>query len=111
METEKTMQSAIDLTLDMQIKGNPALASYKDVMKKFFTKHMSYASLKNDLIDIYAKEFTEPELKELVVFYRTPIGKKLVQKTPTLTKKAMELGQRRVQDNLEELKAMIGGKK
>ncbi len=105
--TDKTMQSAIDTMLDAQIKANRSLAPVKDVMKKFLTKHLSFESLKEELIDLHVKEFTEDELKEVAAFYRTPTGKKFISKQPVMMQKGAEMGMRRVQENTAELQTMI----
>jgi hypothetical protein len=107
MGTEKSLAASIDTTLDLQVKARPALARFKGVMKKFLHKHMSYDSLKADLVKMYTQEFTESEQKELTKFYQTPAGKKFARMMPVLMKKGAELGQRRVQENLDELKKMI----
>jgi hypothetical protein len=104
------MGAAIDQMLAMQIKQNPAIAPYETEMKSFLKKYMSWAGLKDDMIKIYADEFTEAELGELSAFYQTPLGKKTLQKMPTLMAKGAELGQRRVQEHLPELTAAISEK-
>ena len=38
-------------------------------------------------------EFTQDEIKELVAFYNTDLGKKLAEKQLSLTQKAMMFGQ------------------
>ena len=105
--TEQAMQAAIDQTLAVQVKANPQLEPAKGVMKKFFAKHLSYAALKDDLIKIHMEEFTESELKEIAAFYRTPAGKKAVEKLPILMQKGSELGMKRVQEHAAELRQMI----
>ncbi|MBL8794723.1 MAG: DUF2059 domain-containing protein [Planctomycetia bacterium] len=105
--TEKAMQSAIDQMLALQLKANPQLEPVKDVMRQFLIKHISYAAVKDDLIAIYVAEFTDPELKEITAFYRTPTGKKAVEKLPVMFQKGAELGVKRVQENSAELKRMI----
>ena len=107
MGVEKQLQNGIDQMVDMQAKNSPQIAPFKDTMKAFFSKHMSYAGLKEDLISMYAESFDEKELKEIKAFYMTPTGKKLVQKSPELTNKGMQLGAKRVQDNQGELREMI----
>jgi hypothetical protein len=104
---EKLLQASVDVALNQQIKANPQLAPFKDVMHKFLSKHMSYAAIKDDLIAMYVAEFTEQELKEVTAFYKTPTGRKVLEKTPTLMQKGGELGAKRVQDNLPELQKMI----
>jgi hypothetical protein len=36
----------------------------------------------NEMAKIYASEFTEAELKELVTFYKSPVGKKVIEQEP-----------------------------
>jgi hypothetical protein len=106
-DAEKLMERSIDVVLDQQLKANPQLAPAKEAMRKFFKKHLSYASIKDDMIKIYTEEFTEDELKKAVEFYSTPVGKKLAAKMPVLLQKGGELGMKRVQENAEELRQMI----
>jgi hypothetical protein len=107
MDVESMLAGAIDASLEAQVKANPALAQFKGVMKKFFNKYMSYASLKDDLIKLYTDEFTEDELKEMTKFYKTPTGRKLAKKGPSLMQKGGQLGMARVQKNTAELQKMI----
>ena len=76
-------------------------------MKQFLAKYMSWDSLKADMIKIYMDEFTESELGELNKFYQTPVGKKTVEKMPTLMSKGAQLGGQRVQEHMPELQAAI----
>lgn len=45
------------------------------------------------LADLYMTEFTHDEIRELVAFYNTDLGKKLSEKQLSLTQKGMMLGQ------------------
>jgi hypothetical protein len=107
MGVESQMEKSLEQMTEIQIKASPQLAPFKDVMKKFYAKHMSYANVKEDYITIYVDAFTEKELKEIATFYKTPTGKKMVEKMPELMGKGMELGAKRVQDNQAELIQMI----
>jgi uncharacterized protein len=107
MNIDKVMTASIDQMLAIQIKANPSLEPVKDVMKKFLAKHLSYAAIKDDLIKLYTAEFTETELRELTAFYRTPTGKRSIEKMPALMQKGSELGIKRVQDNSAELQQLI----
>lgn len=107
MDMDKLMSESIDQMLEMQVKQNPAIGPFKEEMKKFLSKYMSWASMKEDMVKIYTAEFTEQELKELLAFYQTPLGKKTVAKMPKLMAKGAELGQQRVQEHLPELQKAI----
>jgi len=51
-------------------------------LQRFLTKYVNWASVKEDTITAYTQEFTEPELKKLTEFYKTPLGKKASEKMP-----------------------------
>lgn len=106
-EMDKSFDRMIDQSIDVQVKANPQLAKLKPVLKKFMGEHFNYALLKDDLIKLHMEQFTEEELKEIAAFYRTPTGKKTVEKMPTLFQKSAELGMKRVQDNLGELQRLV----
>ena len=45
------------------------------------------------MAQLYMAEFTQDEIKQLVAFYHTNLGKKLANKQLSLTQKAMSFGQ------------------
>ena len=50
-------------------------------------------SLYIKMAELYMVEFTQDEVKELIAFYNTDLGKKLAEKQLGLTQKAMMFGQ------------------
>ena len=110
MQVEKTLNSTVDQMITMQTRQRPELKSVEPEMRAFMTKYMSWASLKDDMVRLYANEFTEKELNELTRFYGTPVGQKFVAKQSLLMQAGMELGQRRVQEHLPELQQTIEAK-
>jgi hypothetical protein len=46
--------------------------------------------ISNEMARIYAQQFTEKEIKEAVVFYRTPLGKKLIEVEPRVLDQSMK---------------------
>jgi len=107
MGMETALEQTISQMLDIQLQQNPTLAPFKQVMLRFFNKHMSYESLKPEMIAIYSEAFTSTELKEINAFYKTPTGSKTIEKMPELMAKGGQIGAQRVQDNIQELQEMI----
>lgn len=105
------MQSAFEETiaqmLNLELHQNPALAPYKSVMMTFFEKHMSYDSLKSELVAMYAEAFTASELEQINGFYATEAGKKTIEKMPVLMVQGGQIGATRIQENIGELQRMI----
>ena len=49
--------------------------------------------LYDKMADLYMAEFSQDEIRELIAFYNTDLGKKLAEKQLGLTQKAMSFGQ------------------
>ncbi|WP_442505542.1 DUF2059 domain-containing protein [Novipirellula sp. SH528] len=107
MNMKETTQQTVDQMLQMQVQQQPQMAAFEDVMKAFLHKHLSFESLKPDLIKLYKTEFTEAEIKALTEFYNTPVGKKAIEKLPTLSAAGAQIGMQRVQANMGELQQAI----
>jgi len=76
------------------------IASMKGAManvpEKFwveFRKELNADELVNQIIPIYDKHLTHAEVKELIKFYETPVGKKMITVMPAITAESMQVGQ------------------
>lgn len=63
--------------------------------KEAYTKEAngSLVGLYDKMAELYMTEFTQSEIKDLIEFYKTDLGKKLAEKQLGLTQKAMAFGQ------------------
>jgi len=107
MQMESLLQNSIAQTLEMQLRQNPSLAPFRDVMLEFLNKHMSYENLKPDFIRIYSEAFTASELRDITAFYQTPTGAKTLRLMPTLMAQGGQIGAQKVNQNMPELQRMI----
>jgi uncharacterized protein len=62
-----------------------------------------FAEPLNTAAKTYASKFTEPELKELLAFYRSPIGKKVVVQEPEILQQSMAIVDRWAEDLSQEI--------
>jgi hypothetical protein len=81
--------------------------AFKKVMNTFMAKYFTWDLLKDKMAAVYANEFTEEELKQITVFYNSPVGQKVGQKLPSLTQRAMMIGQEAVMSHKDELQQMM----
>ena len=107
MEMKKLYEDTVDEALKAQLAANPSLAEKEKQMRKFFEKYISFEALKDDLIKIYCKYYTDEDIKGLIAFYKTPLGKKVLKQTPQIASESMLIGQKAVQDNMAELIKML----
>ena len=107
MGMEQLLEKSMDQMLNVQLQQNPGLEPFKEIISTFLDKYMSYKSLKSDLLQMYAEEFSASELKEINAFYATEVGKKTIQKMPVLMAKGGRLGSSRIQEHIDELQSAI----
>jgi hypothetical protein len=105
--TQEAIAAALAASLEAQYKVQPGLRGLESVMEQFFERHLSWDRLGGELATLWASRFTEAELRELTAFYRSPIGSKLAAETAHLTVEASRIGERMVEDHLDELGEMV----
>lgn len=105
---------AYSKTLQKMFKVAGTEESYHAVIKQMFTAFkQQYSNVEQDIWDelendfletslkdltemlapVYSKYMTKDDLKEVIKFYQTPVGKKFAQKTPFITQESMQIGQ------------------
>src|SRR5215468_11912837 len=97
MEVDKSLPKIVDQVVENQMQQNPQLAAQREVLQRFLTTYVNWESVKEETITAYTQEFTEPELKKLTEFYKTPLGKKASEKMPQLALIAGQIGLRQAQ--------------
>jgi hypothetical protein len=107
LEVDKSLGPLAEQVLEEQLLQHPQLAPQREVLQKFLTRYLSWASVREDTVTIYTQEFTEPELQQLTEFYTTPIGKKASEKMPQLAFIAGQIGLQKVQSHQAELRQML----
>ena len=75
----------------------PMKQATPNVPTEFWTRFMTKVD-PGEMIDmvvpIYAKYFTHDEIKQLLAFYRTPLGEKLIATLPAIMQESMAAGQK-----------------
>jgi uncharacterized protein len=81
-----------------------ALSLAKDVLEAEFKKAFTEPDgLMPELVTIYAKAFTREEIRGLIAFYETDLGKKLVQTLPVLVQQSAAAGQAWAEKNIPRI--------
>jgi len=107
MDLEQAMRAGVAASFDAQIQQNPLMAPFRPAMEAFTTKYLTWERVGPAMAKLYATHFTEPELRDLLAFYRSPIGRKLVAEQGALTAEGARIAQAALQPHLPELQAAI----
>jgi hypothetical protein len=107
IKLDESLPSTSAAMIDSEIRGNPGMEPYRDVMLKWIQKYMTWDAMRPELIRLYTDTYTEAELKQLAAFYKTPLGQKTLTKTPELLQKTAMIGARLGQQHADELKTAM----
>jgi uncharacterized protein len=69
------------------------LESYQAKANAALDNAIGWNKLKPKMVDLYTQSFTEQELKDLVKFYESPLGKKVLREMPKVTQQSAQLTQ------------------
>ena len=92
---EPIIPGVIEQAKVLFLRTNPALQ--KDLnevaaaLRTEFTPRQT--EILNEVARLYASHFTEQELKDALVFYKSPLGKKLIEEEPKILDQSMTFGQ------------------
>ena len=77
------------------LQQNPALGKDLNEIAEKMRKDLQprFAEVSNEISKLYATHFTEQELKEIVAFYKSPIGKKMLVQQPIVIDASMNFAQ------------------
>lgn len=91
--TEANLKVGMQTMIPMMKKSS----SYSELSDEFwdgFMKEIDYKELIELYVPIYDKYYTHQEIKDLILFYESPTGKKTVEKMPLIMAESMTLGQK-----------------
>ena len=101
------IDESVDNVLALQLRQDPAMAEYRDLLRAFLEKYVGWESLKDDLFRMYMAEFSEQELAQINAFYATPAGRKVIERVPLLVQERNRLAQQRLREHVGELREQI----
>jgi hypothetical protein len=81
----------IEYHKNLFLQTNPNLAKDLDAVAAKLIKELQprKVEMQQEMTQIYARHFTEQELKDALAFYRTPLGKKLIAEEPKALEESM----------------------
>lgn len=79
---------------------------YRGRLDQLLAQQLKWEDIKSELVKSYTQSFTEKELEEIVSFYKSPLGQKLISTMPKLMQQAAQLGQQQIQQALPQIQGL-----
>ncbi|WP_373943094.1 DUF2059 domain-containing protein [Vibrio chagasii] len=70
----------------------------KGIYRDWFENDMDRVKMRIEMAKLYSNHFTMSEMKQIIDFYGTPVGKKLIQQSPELAKLGAQIGMEEAQN-------------
>jgi hypothetical protein len=85
----------VEQAKNLYLQQDPGLAKDLNEIANKMRKDLQprFAELTNEIAKLYATHFTEQELKDILAFYRSPAGKKLLAQQPDVVDASMRFTQ------------------
>jgi hypothetical protein len=93
-------------------KINPSLSAHAEttiysVVEDYVREQTRQNILINLLVPVYAKYLTKRDVDQLILFYQSPIGRKLASVTPAISLDSTKVGQQWAESIAPELQAKL----
>jgi hypothetical protein len=87
---------------------NPRARQFADAFAQHFEKHFDPRALTEAVIPIYDKHLSSEELRELLAYYQSPFGQRMLKVLPEVARESqaagLNLGQKAAEQAMEDLK-------
>jgi TonB family protein len=85
-----------------------AVAIVKEVVRTEMAREMTNPDgIQEQLVDLYARHFTQDEVAALLAFYSTPVGQKALATTPLMVQESFAIGQKWAQANAGRFRDLL----
>ncbi|MBB1338587.1 DUF2059 domain-containing protein [Pseudoalteromonas sp. SR44-2] len=81
---------------------------YYGDMTTVLKTEMSWAKMQPMMVNVYDKHFSEQEIADMLAFYKTDTGQKILEKMPVVMQESMQMSQGLIQDAMPKIQAIAG---
>lgn len=104
---EESYNDGLTRMLDQQTATNPQFARVRDVLESWQRQYLSWEVLEPEYVKVVCATYTEEEIRDIIAFYETEAGEKLLQKGTDVSFELMKISQRLSQEHQLELQMMM----
>jgi uncharacterized protein len=102
-QTMATMRQQISTSIEQSmgieascVTSQPVFGEFTKALGDKLTDALTSADFKVDVASVYAETFDEQELRDIIAFYQSPLGKKMLAHMPELMQRSMQISQERI---------------
>lgn len=100
-------ESTVKMILKMQVEITPGMGIFADVVEAFFEEHFGFDVFKEEYARVYLNEFSEDEICDLIKFYRSAVGQRLMGLGPRFVQLGTDIAKRGFAEKRDKLVKML----
>ena len=93
-----------------QMGGKPSeqtiFDKYYGDMTTVLKTEMSWAKMQPMMVNVYDKHFSEQEIADMLAFYKTDTGQKILEKMPVVMQESMQMSQSLMKDAMPKIQTL-----
>ncbi len=109
-----TMRAGFDAVINgvienMHQHGMPqqGVDEIKAAVGKWYDSEINFDDIRPKMVDVYVKDFTEDDLKQIVAFYESPVGQKAIKNLPNVMRQGAMIAQEYTKAKIPSLNAQL----
>ena len=107
VETQiREMQNKMMVQFEIPADQTERTEAFRKKVNDRIFEILGYKNMEQEYLDLFTSVYTVEELRGITNFYKSPIGKSMIQKQPLVVNKAMEITRKKVDVLLPELQKM-----
>ena len=79
---------------------------YYSDMTTVLKTEMSWAKMQPMMVNVYDKHFSEQEVADMLAFYKTDTGQKILEKMPVVMQESMQMSQSLMKDAMPKIQTL-----
>jgi len=88
---------------DRKIQVSPEDMAKADALADKIMKEVSVSDMLDDMIPVYQRHLSKPDVEEMIKFYSTPTGQKILREMPSMTAEGMQAMQPRLRKQMDQI--------
>lgn len=101
-----SMSTNMAMQMGLTEENRPAFDKYMKKVNAVIREDMNWEKMKEPMIQVYMKHFTEQEIQGMIEFYNSDVGKSSIKKMPLVMQDSMGVSQKLMEGVFPKIKAL-----
>ena len=107
LDMPRVYSERVERLVKQQARKVEQFSYFEDVVRQWALETIGWKSLQPRLIEIYRRNLSQADLREILTFYQSPAGQRLQKVQPVISEEAHVLAVAAAKENASKLQEML----